>query len=98
MSKKKKILLILVIAIVVVAASTFALSLLKKKNIEKKVVPVYAVSDLGYFGGFNYEDMLYGNVTSVNEQKVYINSNQKISEIKVNKGKERLMKEGIKLK
>ncbi len=86
MSKKKKILLILVVTIVIVGALIFVLSLLKKQNKEKKTVAVYAVSDLGYFGGYNYEDMLYGNVTSTKEQKVYINSNQKISKVLVKEG------------
>ncbi len=86
MSKKKKILLIIFICIIIVAGLFFGLSYLKKKNRENKTANVYAVSDLGYYGGFYYEDMLHGNVTSTNEQKVYISSNQKISEIKVKEG------------
>ncbi len=86
MSKGKKILLISVICVVAIAGIIFGLSVLKKKNKESKTVNVYAVSEVGYYGGFYYEDMLYGNVTSTNEQKVYISSNQKISEVKVKEG------------
>lgn len=86
MSKKKKLLLILVVAIVVVGGTTFALSLLKKQNKEKKTVNVYAVSDLGYYGGFDYQNMLHGSVISANEQKVYLSSNQKISKVVVKEG------------
>lgn len=86
MSKKKKLLLFVIISIVVAVGIGFAYSFLKKKNRESKSVNVYAVSEIGYYGGYYYEYMLYGNVTSTNEQKVYINSNQKISEIKVKEG------------
>ncbi len=86
MNKGKKILLFSVIFIAVMAIVIISLSLLKRKNKENRTVNVYAVSELGYYGGFKYEDMLYGNVNSTNEQKVYISSNQKISEIKVKEG------------
>lgn len=86
MSKKKKLLLILIVSIVLITIFVFTVSFLKKKNKEKKVVDVYKVSELGYYGGYNYQDMLYGNVMSTNEQKIYINSNQQISQIKVKEG------------
>ncbi len=86
MSKKKKVLLFVIITVVVAVGIGFAYSYLKKKNRASKTVNVYAVSEIGYYGGYYYENMLYGNVTSTNEQKVYINSNQKISEIKVKEG------------
>ncbi len=86
MSKKKKVLLFVIISIVLAVGIGFAYSFLKKKNRESKTVNVYAVSEVGYYGGYHYENMLYGNVTSTNEQKIYINSNQKISEIKVKEG------------
>lgn len=88
MSKLKKILLILIISAVVIAAAILTVSFLKKKNKDSKVVDVYAASEIGYYMNYNYEDMLYGNVQTTNEQKVYINSNQLISEIKVNVGDE----------
>jgi len=86
MSKSKKIVLISVVIVVVLAVVIFSLHFLKKKNKENKTVNVYAVSEVGYEGGYGYEDMLYGSVNSTNEQKVYISSNQKISEIKVTEG------------
>ncbi|MBO5386898.1 MAG: HlyD family efflux transporter periplasmic adaptor subunit [Lachnospiraceae bacterium] len=86
MSKKKKVLLFVIITVIVAVGIGFAYSYLKKKNRASKTVNVYAVSEIGYYGGYYYENMLYGNVTSTNEQKVYINSNQKISEIKVKEG------------
>ena len=86
MSKSKKIVLLSVVIVVVLAVVIFSLHFLKKKNKENKTVNVYAVSEVGYEGGYGYEDMLYGNVSSTNEQKVYISSNQKISEIKVKEG------------
>lgn len=86
MSKLKKTLLILFIVIIICGGLILTASMLKKKNKESKVVDVYSVSEIGYYGNFNYEDMLYGNVTTTNEQKIYINSNQQISEINVKEG------------
>ena len=86
MSKIKKTLLILFIVLVICGGLILTASMLKKKNKESKVIDVYSVSEIGYYGNFNYEDMLYGNVTTTNEQKIYINSNQQISEINVKEG------------
>lgn len=86
MSKIKKALLILFIVLVVCGGLILTASMLKKKNMENKVVNVYSVSEVGYYGNFNYQDMLYGNVTTTNEQKIYINSNQQISQINVKEG------------
>lgn len=86
MSKIKKTLLILLVVIIICGGLILTASMLKKKNKESKVVDVYSVSEIGYYGNFNYEDMLYGNVTTTNEQKIYINSNQQISEINVKEG------------
>ncbi len=88
MSKLKKNLLILIISVVVVMAAVITVSFLKKKNKDSKVVSVYAASEIGYYNNFNYQDMLYGNVQTTNEQRVYVNSNQLISEIKVEVGDE----------
>ncbi len=88
MSKLKKILLILVISVAVIGAAVFTVSFLKKKNKESKVVNVYAASEIGYYNNYNYQDMLYGNVMTTNEQKVYVSSEQQISEIKVKVGDE----------
>lgn len=88
MSKLKKILLILIISVVVVMAAVITVSFLKKKNKDSKVVSVYAASEIGYYNNYNYQDMLYGNVQTTNEQRVYVNSNQLISEIKVEVGDE----------
>ncbi len=88
MNKMKKILLILFISVAVIAGSIFGVSLLKKKNMDSKVVNVYAASELGYYNNYYYEDMMYGSVQTTNEQKVYITSNQQISEIKVKVGDE----------
>ncbi len=88
MSKLKKILLILVISVVIIAVAFFAVSFLKKKNKDSKVVNVYAASEIGYYNNYNYQDMLYGNVMTTNEQRVYVSSDQQISEIKVNVGDE----------
>lgn len=88
MSKAKKILLILVISMVVIAAAVFTVSFLKKKNKDSKVVNVYAASEIGYYNNYDYQDMLYGNVMTTNEQKVYVSSDQLISEIKVKVGDE----------
>ncbi len=88
MSKLKKILLILVISVIVIAVAVFTVSYLKKKNKDSKVVNVYAASEIGYYNNYNYQDMLYGNVMTTNEQRVYVSSNQLISEIKVNVGDE----------
>ncbi|MBQ9934751.1 MAG: hypothetical protein IJO70_02795 [Lachnospiraceae bacterium] len=88
MSKLKKNLLILIISVVIVMAAVITVSFLKKKNKDSKVVSVYAASEIGYYNNFNYQDMLYGNVQTTNEQRVYVNSNQLISEIKVEVGDE----------
>ena len=72
MSKLKKTLLILFIVIIICGGLILTASMLKKKNKESKVVDVYSVSEIGYYGNFNYEDMLYGNVTTTNEQKIYM--------------------------
>ena len=69
-------------------AAVITVSFLKKKNKDSKVVSVYAASEIGYYNNFNYQDMLYGNVQTTNEQRVYVNSNQLISEIKVEVGDE----------
>ncbi|MBO5509877.1 MAG: biotin/lipoyl-binding protein, partial [Lachnospiraceae bacterium] len=91
MNKKKtvkKIIIIILIFAVVIAGVIFALSMLKKKNQNKREVLVVPVSSMSSnpnewgMGDTSYS----GYVSASMNQKVYINASTKIEEVYVSEG------------
>ena len=81
--KNKKKFIIAAVGILIVSG----IVILAVKKSGRKQVPVYSVMDLNFgYGGFDYDSMIYGTVTSEANQEIKYNTNQKVEEIYVING------------
>lgn len=87
MKRKKKIIISLIITVVVLGIAAGVLHFIKNKKQKSKVADVYAVSELGYDSDMMGYGSYYGGMVTMDmEQKIYVSSSQKISEICVEEG------------
>lgn len=88
MKKIKKIIIISILVLVVAAISIVTLTILKKKNREKKTADVFAMSDVGSPGEYVNENknIVGGMVYSEAVQRVYLTSTDMISKVNVKVG------------
>ena len=73
--KNKKKFIIAAVGILIVSG----IVILAVKKSGRKQVPVYSVMELNFgYGGFDYDSMIYGTVTSEANQEIKYNTNQKV--------------------
>jgi len=88
MKKLKKALIITIISTVVIAAAVVLVIVLRNKNRSKKSCDVFPMSELSYPSYYYGMDQtsFSGNVTTDQEQRIYLSANEKVSELLVNEG------------
>ena len=80
--KNKKIIILAAVGIILISGiTTYAV---KKKG--GKEVPVFSVSEVSNYMGYDYENAIYGMITSDASQEIKYNSEQKIEEVFVSNG------------
>ncbi len=87
MKRKKKIIISLIIIAAVLGIAAGVLHLVKNKKQKSKIVDVYAIAEIGYDSDMMGYGSYYGGMVTMDmEQKIYVSSSQKISEICVKEG------------
>ena len=89
--KNKKIIIWAAVGIILISGiTTYAV---KKKG--GKEVPVFSISEVSNYMGYDYENTIYGMITSEASQEIKYNSEQKVNEVFVSNGQS--VKKGDKL-
>lgn len=89
MKKVRKIIIILLIVAAVIGGIGYGLHNLKMKNQSSKTAGVYPVMEIGYDASMMWDNSaLNGSVKMNSEQRIYLASNQQVSEVKVVEGQQ----------